>query len=278
MTVRDLVVEQFHKQDIGIKFKELSEGESQKYEDIANKRYHEYWDARDNESFHLFERLGHSSYYDPRVWLIDFLAGRENIIAITRKRDGSEVPSYWFATGEDAYRGMGHVGLMNYWLLDSKNSFFIVYDYRENGLYLMGEELVQWAKTMKDQFYTMVGLSPDNYDYHLLDARVENWGRRVILDCIYKPKNYSIDRSQHMTIFFSGCNKITFEYMSHRAVQKRIHPKLWMWMGYRPAGAEEMSVPANLSNISVDIKFTYESITVIKDRSHWPPEDNEDEE
>jgi hypothetical protein len=279
MAWKDLIIEQFRKDDIGIKLKALSEDEAQIYEDKATKRMDEFTNAEKNELYHLYESFGHSTSggYDPRVWLIDFLAGKENIIAIpTNHSSNRGLPSYLFSTGEDAYQGMQGMWSENwrrYWLLDSEDSFFIYYDYVGNTLFMMGEELIKWANAVRNRFYTVVGLSDDNYDFHLLDTRVENWGRRLILDCIYKPKGYPIDRSEHMTIIFSGCNEVTFEYMNHRFVQKHIHPKLWMWMGYRPAGAEEMSVPANLSNISVDIKFTYESITVIKDRSYFPPPD-----
>lgn len=279
MTFGDFVIEQFRKEDRGIKVKVLSEDEARIYEEMARKRYDELKHADKNGLFHLFDRFGRSTSggYDPRVWLIDFLVGRKNIVAIPTRHytTGREMPSYWFSTGEDAYQGMQGLagnGLERYDLLDNEDSFFINYDYIGNTLFMMGEELIKWANTLRNQFYTVIGLSEEYYDFHLSDARVENWGRRLILDCIYKPKDYPIDRSQRMMIIFNECSKIAFGNTS-RLFAPAIHPKLWMWMGYKPQDAEAMTIPAHLSNLSVDIKFTYESITVIKDKNYFPPPD-----
>lgn len=272
---QDSILMRFDIDEIGIKVKRLEGDEAKPLIENVEKQYAEFINAEQNQLDHLYEvspsgGMGHK----PWNWLIEFLADQSDVIAVEQSSPLSKwKPTFvhWFANGEDAYWKLAQVDngkvLMVYYLSNLENSFFIYYNYREKKLFMMGEELIKWAKSIRNRFYDAVGV-PNNAQVFLTDVRTGNWGNRLILDCEYEIPDSQLDEHGTFTIMFDGCSYRYWHPRSTHHLQKPLSPsrrKLWIWMGYTSKKYYQMTIPATIDTRAINMEFTYESFTVVKD-------------
>jgi hypothetical protein len=276
---QDPILNRFNTDEIGIKVKRYDGDEAKPLIENVEKQYAEFINAKQNRLDHVYEvfyyrEMGHK----PWNWLIDFLKDQSDIIAVGQSSPGSKWKptfAYWFANGEDAYWKLVQLdyGRMFrlYYLSNLENSFFIYYDDVKQTLVLMGEELIKWAKSVRNRFYDAVGV-PNNSQVFLTDVRTGNWGNRLILDCEYRIPDAPImngDRGTFM-IMFDGCNYKYWHPMSTHDLRQSLYSdrrelwKVWIWMGYTSEKDYRMTIPATIQNLAINMEFTYESFTVVK--------------
>ena len=272
---QDPILMRFSTDEIGNKVKRLEGDEAKPLIENVEKQYAEFINAERNRLDHLYEVFSYGEIgHKPWNWLIDFLKDQSDIIAIRQYSSLTKMKptfAHWFANGEDAYwklvqRDYGNVFRL-YYLSNLENSFFIYYDQREQKLFLMGEELMKWAKSIRNRFYDAVGV-PNNAQVFLMDVRTGNWGNRLILDCEYEIPDSQLDEHGTFTIMFDGCHYQYWHPRSTHHLQTPWSPsqrELWIWMGYTSKKYYQMTIPATIQTLAINMEFTYESFTVVKD-------------
>lgn len=240
---------------------------------MAFKYAREHWQP---EQYEMLMYDGHQRR--PWEWLLGFLDNKINIVAVpflnifnkTWFTPNNEITiqpdcAYWFAYGADAFKHFGTRGaLSNYFLSNATYDWLVFYDEASNNLFFYGDQAVQWAHAVQDEFYSTLGLT-HNDDIRLSDVSIEDWGFRLVLACRYQPADAELNYYYRMTMIFDDC-RFT-DWLPSLNLQGKPHnrsQRMWMYMGYRRKSGE-MAVPALLDSYALAIRFTYREMVIVKD-------------